>query len=226
MNLEFLVFVLLELVELEFIVFGHGQAFVVVDDRYDFVGCFGLGLEFGRNIRNFICFFFGLLLNFSSLGLDVVSRDDQPSLVVVAMKLPLANLSVGIGFASFDVQRFPIREGVDVASLSSPLPLGNRDDFEETALKLSGVRFDSSSISFVFLLNVEGSAGGGVDEGVLLVVLVDVEELIGGAVIVVDGEFVVIVAEGEGLLVVHNADDLVGEVGVRGEEEVLWSLHQ
>ena len=142
------------------------------------------------------------------------------------MKLPLANLGVGISFASFDVQRFPIREGVDVASLSSPLALGNRDDMEETALELSGVRFDNSSISFIFLLYMEGRAGGGIDKGVLLIVLVDVEELVGGTVIVVDGEFVVIVAEGEGLLVIHNTDDFVGEVGVGGEEEVLWSLHQ
>ena len=180
----------------------------------------------GRNIRDFICFFFCMPFSFSSLGLDVVGRDDQPSLVVIPMKLPLADLGVRIGFASFDVQRFSIRESVNVASLSSPLALGNRGDVEETALELSGVGFDNSSIAFVFLLHMEGRGGGGVDEGVLLVVLVDVEELVGGTVIIVDGEFVVIVAEGEGLLVVHNADDFVGEVGVGGEGEILGSLHQ
>jgi len=158
--------------------------------------------------------------------LNVVCRNDEPCLVVVSVKLPLAYFSVGIGFPSFNVKRFSICEGVDVASFSSPLSFGSRCDMEETALELSGVSFDISSVCFAFLLDVESGAGAWVDKGIFLVVLVDVEELVGAALIVVDGEFVVILTKGEGLFVVHHADDLVGEAGVRGKQEVLGSLHQ
>ena len=147
-------------------------------------------------------------------------------LVVATMKLPLADLSAGIALSALDVQGFSLRKGVDMAGLSSPLALGHWGDVEEAALMLSGICPHDSSVFLVLALHMESSVGEGVDKSVLLVVLVDVEDLSGSALVVRDGKPVVIVSEGEGLLEVEDTDDLIRIIGVGSEDEVLGSLHR
>lgn len=147
-------------------------------------------------------------------------------LVGITVKLPLADLSASIALTSLDVKSLSLSEGVDMTSLSSPLTFSHWGNVEEAALMLSSISPDHSSIFLVFALDMKSSIGEGVDEGILLVVLEDVENLVGGTLVVRDGESLVVVSESEGLLEVKNTDDLVGIVGVGCEDEILRSLHQ
>ena len=138
----------------------------------------------------------------------------------------MADFSVWVEFSSFDVHGLSLRESVDVASFSCPLSFGHWNNLEKAAFKLSRVGADDSSISFVFFLNMKGSVSPWMNKGVSLIVLVDIEDLIGSTGIIVEDKFVFVAIECEALLVVGSVDDFVGEVGIWCEEEVLWSLHK
>ena len=112
-----------------------------------------------------------------------------------------------------------------MASLGGPLSFLNRSDEKEAGLMLSGISLDDSTIILVVALHMKSSVKGGVDEGVSVVVLEDLEELIGLGMVVGDHQLVGVVLEGEALVGVDGTDDLVGDFRVGSEEEMLGSLH-
>ena len=140
------------------------------------------------------------------------------------MKLPLADLCVVVAFSSLDVKSLSGCKGFDVASFSCPLSLLDRSDLEVTGIVLSRICLDNSSVFVTFSLDTQSEVSHKVDKGISSVIEVDMEDLIWGSFVVLDGEFVGFFLEGEGFVTVDDADDLVGTVRVRLEHELL-SLH-
>ena len=222
-EMELLRGLLLEVIDSQLVVLVDSKALVVVGEGKDLVGSVGHWLEDGRDIGvNWFLVGFNLL---GTVGLDVVSWDDQPLLVDSSVEFPLTDLSVLVGLASLDVQGLPFSEGLDAAGLTSPLSSGHWHDLEEAAGELPSIGLDDSSIVAVFLLYMKSLKGRVIDEGVFVVVLEDLEELPSLAMVVCNGQLVGLILDGEGLVVVKSTGDLVGGLGVGGEEKVLLSLH-
>lgn len=95
---------------------------------------------------------------------------------------------------------------------------------------LSWISRDYTAIILIVSFNTESLVGGEVDEGVsgliVVVVDVDVEELVGCGMVVLNDEFVGAFLKGECFLSVHDADNLVGDGGARFKVEVILSFHQ
>ena len=123
-------------------------------------------------------------------------------LIGIAVEFPLTDLSVWIGFASFDIKGSSFCECVNMASFTGPITFGYWYYLKETALMLSGIAFNDTSISFILIFNTKCAINIGIDEGIFVVVLEYFEELIGGGGIVSDCKFVGFVLESEGFLVI------------------------
>ena len=154
-----------------------------------------------------------------------VGRNDQPCLIVVAVETPLANLCVGVRLASFDVERFSLRKGLDVACFSSPFSFGGWHDMEEAAVELSMRNLDDTSIPLIFILNMESSVCSIIDEGVFEVVLKDLEVLSWGSGVVGNNQLVTLGWDGKGLVSIQDTNYLIADAGIWREELILRSLH-
>ena len=104
-NLELLSRIILESMDLELVVWTDSQTFVLIKNGDNLVGSIEFRLENSREIGMHLL---NLNLNLASLLLvllgQIVSRDYEPALVDTTMELPLADLSIRIGFTSLDIE--------------------------------------------------------------------------------------------------------------------------
>ena len=91
--------------DLELAVCTDSQTFVFIKNGDNFVGSIGLRFKNSREVRMHLLNL-DMNLDLASLMLlgQVVSRNNEPTLVDTTMEFPLTDLSIGIGFTSLDVE--------------------------------------------------------------------------------------------------------------------------
>ena len=205
-----------------------GQGFVLVLGSDDLVGSIGNRLELNRNLRknwitslilrNILWYILGWLVSLILILREgLISRHDEPHLILPIVRVVLDDGLILVGFSVQDVEDALAGVGLDGVALVGVVPEGLSHQLEPAAGMLTAVGEDLGIVFDVVSLDAHAVVGALHHEGDLALVLVDVELLSGIASVCLEDELVAGLVNGQGFALVLGSDDLVSSIGNRLE---------